>query len=234
MKVTRCGKRQVCSLALCASNAASLSFFYRAVLRIILKHSLLSVLPNSDKVHMSKARLGLCRILTTARDCAGATDDDGSPVSIQHSSSSVRQSGQYGGLTLQAQTELAQRPAHLCFAASHRFSGFLPTDSLSSAVAMAEKVFCNLCRVKLSTPTPAISKRRTNTQHVTFHLIPVDLHESLIKSGLYSRVQCDITVPACYPCTEAASRYFTDKERARYLPTLRQLHQALKGVGWFE
>lgn len=102
-------QRLVCSLALCASNAASLSFFYRAVLRIILKHSLLSVLPNSDKVHMSKARLGLCRILTTARDCAGATDDDGSrsPVSIQHSSSSVRQSGQYGGLTLQAQTELS-------------------------------------------------------------------------------------------------------------------------------
>lgn len=100
---------------------------------------------------------------------------------------------------------------------------------------MADEVACcDICGIKLVTPHPVGDRvrRRIHNNHIKYYLIPESLHPAMIKSGLWSRVDCETTIPTCYMCSEAATNYFTEKERAKYLNTSKILQDALITLGW--
>ena len=121
------------------------------------------------------------------------------------------------------------------------FTYHLFSLSLRSASAvpyqskMAEVEVCEFCRVKLRTldPRPANSRQRRNIDdHIELFLLPQSLHDSLVDSGLYTREQCNTPVAACYICATAATRSFTDQERAKYLNTSIDMRYALQALGY--
>lgn len=125
--------------------------------------------------------------------------------------------------------------ALLCFASFHYYFVHFPIDRQHHYTSNMVEV-CELCRIKLASDKPLTKARRGarryHTDHIALHIIPEAYHEVLIETGLYTRAQCETTIPTCLMCATAVKGFFTDAERARYLNTLGSLDLAMKDIQW--
>lgn len=96
---------------------------------------------------------------------------------------------------------------------------------------------CAMCGIKLLTPHPvAVARTRghpPHNQNVKLWILPESKHDALVKGGLASRNACkEAFVFACYMCSHAAAKYFTEEERAMQLNSPLTLRNALVSIGW--